>query len=178
MRLTQLNRDIPKAIESFEKARKLAPDYDRPVEALGVALKVAGRAKDAAYFYRKLAQLRPNDPIVLNNLAFLISETGGNLDEALRLAGQAQKMSPENPEILDTLGNVYVRKKMAPEAIRVFSVLVRKHPEDPTYHYHYGLALLQNKDAFQARTEFETARESNPPPDISARITESLSKIP
>jgi tetratricopeptide (TPR) repeat protein len=173
----RLNGELPKAIESFEKARKLAPDYDRPVEALGDAFQIAGRQKEASECYRKLAQLRPNDPIVLNNLAFLISETGGNLDEALNLAGQAQKIAPANPAILDTLGSVYLRKNMAPEAIHVLSALVRKYPQDPAYHYHYGLALLRNNDKSMARSEFETARQLNPPPDISASITESLRKI-
>jgi tetratricopeptide (TPR) repeat protein len=174
----QLNQDLPKAIESFEKARKLAPDYDRALEALGIALKITGRPKDAVECYRKLAQLRPNDPIVLNNLAFLLSETGGNLDEALKLAGQAQKIAPANPTILDTLGSVYVRKNMAPAAIQLLARLVHNYPQDPTYHYHYALALLKSNDTFKARTELEMARQNNPPPDISASIAESLRKIP
>jgi tetratricopeptide (TPR) repeat protein len=174
----RLNGELPKAIENLEKARKLAPDYDRPVEALGIAFQIAGKRKEAIECYRKLAQLRPNDPIVLNNLAFLISETGGNLDEALKLAGQAQKIAPANPTILDTLGSVYVRKNMAPAAIHVLGALVNKYPHDPTYRYHYALALLQTDDKFKARTELEMARQYNPPPDISASITESLKKIP
>jgi tetratricopeptide (TPR) repeat protein len=174
----RLKGELPKAIETLEKARKLEPDYDRPVEALGIALQIAGRRKEATECYRKLAQLRPDDPIVLNNLAFLISETGGNLDEALKLAGQAQKIAPADPAILDTLGSVYLRKKMAAAAIQVLGGLVSKYPQDPTYHYHYGLALLQGNDKFKARAELEMARQYNPPADISASITESLRKIP
>jgi predicted Zn-dependent protease len=67
-------------------------------------------------------------------------------------------MSPANP-ILDTLGSIYLRKNMAPEAIHVLSTLVRKYPQNPTYHYRYGLALLRNNDKIRARSELEMARQ-------------------
>src|SRR4029077_12150610 len=86
----QLNRDLPQAIASFKKARELAPASDRALQYLGNALQAAGKPDEALACYRSLAKLSPNDPTVLNNLAFLISETGKDLDDALHLIQEAQ----------------------------------------------------------------------------------------
>lgn len=65
-----------------------------------------GRLEDAERLYRKLDELRPNVPQVLNNLAWI---AGRRKDpQALALAERAAGLAPDNPAVLDTLGVLQV----------------------------------------------------------------------
>ena len=57
----------------------------------------------------------------MNNLAFLLAETGESLDEALKLARQAVGKEPNNPAFLDTLGFVYLKRDKNDDAIDIFN---------------------------------------------------------
>ena len=62
---------------------------------------------------------------------------------------------PEHPEVNDTLGWIYMKKNLTDKAIDTFRTLVVKAPQNPTYHYHYAMALLQKGDR-------ETRKEGMP----------------
>jgi len=47
--------------------------------------------------YRQALRLDPGNPEIMNNLAYLILETGGSPDEALTMAQQAKAKTPEKP---------------------------------------------------------------------------------
>ena len=49
---------------------------------------------------------------------------------------------PEDPEISDTLGWIYLRKNTPENAIQVLKGSVAKGPKNAEHSYHLGLALL------------------------------------
>jgi tetratricopeptide (TPR) repeat protein len=173
----QLNQDLPQAIASFRRARELAPLDSRPLLYLGNALQSDGKQDQALEIYRNLAKLSPNDPMVLNNLAFLISETGKHVDEALDIVAQALQRSPGNPAILDTLGTIYLRKNWGSKATELFSRLIQKSPDNALYHYHFGLALRQIGDKAKARTELRSALMHHPTPEVAQRISSLVGQL-
>jgi len=61
--------------------------------------------------------------------------------------------------------------------VRVFKGLSEKDPSNPTFHYHFGMALLQKGDRPSAKKELETAMKDNPSKDQAAQIRELLTKI-
>ncbi len=67
--------------------------------------------------------------MALNNLAFLMAETGGDLDDALTKAQRAKQLLPSLYEISDTLGWIYLKKNLADKAIDIFKDLVAKAAE-------------------------------------------------
>ena len=67
--------------------------------------------------YRKALELAPETPIAANNLAWIISENGGNLDEALQLATMAVTKNPKSAGYYDTLGWVYLKKGLNSPAV-------------------------------------------------------------
>ena len=79
----------------------------------------------------------------MNNLAYLMAETGGNLDEALRLAQDASRRQPSNVGLSDTVGWIYLKKNLTDSAIQILSNVVQKDPRHPVYGYHLGSALYQ-----------------------------------
>src|SRR4029453_15900360 len=100
----RLQGDLPKAIAILEKARKAAPKDLQPLVLLAFTLQKAGRVDEAIASYRQALELAPNHGDVLNNLAFLLAEKGGNLVEAQQFAQRALLYKKNDPRISDTLG--------------------------------------------------------------------------
>jgi predicted Zn-dependent protease len=113
----------------------------------------------------------------LNNLAYIKAEEGVDLDQALTMAQRALQKLPSAPELSDTLGWIYIKKNLSEDAVRVFHDLVGKVPDNPTFHYHYGMALLQKGDKPSAKKELEAAMSRNPSKDEAGKIRELLTKI-
>ncbi|MGQ9751016.1 tetratricopeptide repeat protein, partial [Desulfosoma sp.] len=90
-----------------------------------------------------------------NNLAWLLVETGGNIDRALTLAQMAKEKMPDDPAVADTLGWIFVHKKAYASAVAQLEDAVAKMPENPSIRYHLAVALAEKGDAERARTELE-----------------------
>lgn len=121
-----------------------------------------GNREKAKQEYEKTLALEPDNAVALNNLAFLLIESGGDPDRALRLAQQAVRKDPNQPTYSDTLGMAYLRKNMTPSALQVFQTLIKAHPENPTFRYHLALALLNMGDKSGARSQLQTALTKKP----------------
>jgi tetratricopeptide (TPR) repeat protein len=163
--------DLKNAVESLRKARALAPKNPIVTTMLATMLEAAGRNEEAVASYRETLQLQPENAIVLNNLAFLLADGGKNLEEASKLAEKAQKRMPGHPVISDTMGWIYLKKGMSQSAMHVFANLARKYPDNPTFHYHYGLSLIVNGEKKKAQGEFRLALAHGP-----SRLEESRIK--
>jgi len=119
----------------------------------------------------------PNNAIALNNLAYRKAEEGQDLDEALRMAQHARQIQPNATAMADTLGWIYIKKNMSGEAERIFKDLVDKDPNNPMFHYHYGMALMQKGDKSSAKREFEVALKNKPSKDDAGKIQDLLNKL-
>ena len=112
----------------------------------------------------RILKIEPSTrPVALNNLAFIKAEEGVDLDQALSMSQRARQANwPNSPEVSDTLGWIYIKKNLSEDAVRVFKDLTAQVPNRATFHYHYGMALLQKGDKPAARREFEAALADNP----------------
>ncbi|HEY1496134.1 MAG TPA: tetratricopeptide repeat protein, partial [Candidatus Solibacter sp.] len=162
--------DLAHAVTALQRSSALRPGHAIVVSTLALVLDAMGRKADAAAKYREVLELNPNDGVAMNNLA----ETGGDLDDALRLAQHALRLLPDLAEVADTLGWIYLKKNVSARAIEVFRDLVEKHPNDITYHYRLGMALAQLGDNFAASAELRAALKLNPPEELAARILHLL----
>lgn len=117
---------------------------------------------DAKKRYRAILELDPNAAVAANNLAWIMTEEGGDLDEALRLAQRAVAQSPDVAEIHDTVGWIYYKKGLPALAIEPFQQSVAKAPNNATYHYHLGMAYAKSGDAEKARAALGAALKLRP----------------
>jgi len=153
----QAKGDLNCAIAEFERAKKLAPGNAAVLGFLGKALEDANRKPEAVAMYHKSLQLDGRDPWVMNNLAYLLADTTGTLNEALKLAGDAVRQNPGNAAFNDTLGWVYLKKRDFQSAIHVFEGARDRSPQAVDYRIHLGQAFLASGNRDQARSELETA---------------------
>ncbi len=173
----RLSGDMNKAVASFQEARVFAP-RDPPVEgALADALRLAGRNAEAIASYRRLLVLDPENANAMNNLAYMILDTGGSTEEAQKLEEQALHKAPTNQNYADTLGMVYLRRNLKDSAYQVFNGLVQRFPDDPVFRYHYALTLTQKGQKDQAKNELAVALSKNPSNDLRRSIQTSLAEI-
>lgn len=167
--------DVNTSIETFRRASQAAPTDPRPLLQLGLLMDGTGRREQAKPIYEQILKLQPDHPIALNNLAFIKAEEGVDLDEALTMAQRARQKLPDSPNIQDTLGWIYIKKNLSDDAVRVFKALVDKDPTNPSFHYHYGMALLQKGDRPSAKREFQTAMQDKPSKDDAGKLRELIS---
>jgi Flp pilus assembly protein TadD len=166
--------DVNSAIETFRRASQAAPSDPRPLTELGLLLDGTGRRDQAKPIYEQLLKLQPDHPIALNNLAFIKAEEGVDLDGAVSMAQRALQKAPTSTNVKDTLGWIYIKKNLSDDAVRIFKELVVVEPGNPSFHYHYGMALLQKGDRIGARKELEAAIKDNPSKDDATKIRELL----
>jgi tetratricopeptide (TPR) repeat protein len=143
-------------------------------------LVASGRLSDAKADYRKVLALQPNNGTALNDLAFLMADSGENLDEALSYAqrGLQNTVDPGlKSSLSDTLGWIYLKKNASNSALPLFQNLVNAHPDNATYRYHLGLTLFEKGDKQGARTELETALAHKPDSANEPKIRQLLAKL-
>jgi len=169
--------DPASAAQFFRKAIQLSPSDPRAYLPLGILQDSLGQRAEAKATYQHVLKLQPDQPVALNNLAFLMAESGEDLDQALALAQRAKQLLPQDPNVADTLGWIYIKKNLSDNAVEIFRDLVGKLPQNTTYRYHLGMALYQKGDKLSARKELQTALQSKPAPEEAAKIRELLAKL-
>jgi len=173
----RLKGDVHNAISVLEKAALLQPKDPRPPALLPYLLEMENRAKEAKQVAMTALKRQPQDPVAMNNVAYLLAETGDSLDEALKLARAAVSKAPNNPVFLDTLGYVYLKRDQNDEALDIFGNLIRKYPDDPACAYHTGMAWFQKGDRAKAKMLLSHALDLRPSKDIEPGINELLSHV-
>ena len=169
--------DLNTAAQYFRQDSQMAPNNPQPLLALALILEGTGRADQAGPIYEQILKIQPDHPTALNNLAYIKAEKGVDLEEALTMAQRARQKAPNSNEIADTLGWIYIKKNLSEEAVRMFQDLVTKDPGNATFHYHYGLALLQKGDKPATRRELEQALRDNPSKQQETEIRDVLAKL-
>ncbi len=168
--------DVQQSINSLEKAHQDSPDNAGLTTNLGMLYEMQNKPDIARKYYEMAIKVDPNNALALNNLAYLISQTNGDLDVALTYATHAKQRLPEHVEVNDTLGWIYLKKNLTDQAIDTFKNLVVKAPTNPTFHYHYAMALLQKGDRESARKECQIALSDKPAKPLDAEIRQLLAK--
>ena len=169
--------DLTNAVSSLEKAKALQPTSIPLLNFLAETEARAGHSKEAQNAYRAVLAIDPNNPQALNNLAFAIADSGTNLDEALTMANKAKQQLPNVNQVSDTLGWIYIKKHMGDNAVDVFSALVAKAPDNPTYRYHYCMALFEKGDKTGAQRECNSALSKNPGKSEADQVRQLMAKL-
>jgi len=150
------------ALQTFLDASKTNP---KEITFYLLAGGIYERQKDwdkAKQMYQKVLELRPDNPLASNNLAYVMLQQGGNVDVALAMAQTARRQLPDNPNSADTLGWAYYQKGVYKNAITLFKDAVQKEPENVTFNYHLGLAYAKNGQAALARQQLDRVGRIKP----------------
>ena len=121
-----------------------------------------GKPADSRARFEKILSIDPRAPIASNNLAYLDAEAGTNLDIALNRVQTAKAALPDDPDVNDTLGWIYVKRGLPALAVAPLEQAIQKDQSNALYHYHLGVALSKSGDASRARVELTRALQLAP----------------
>lgn len=161
--LNMQRNNVAQAVKEADQLIARNPKLSAAYMLKGYYLQVGKDIPGAAASYRKALDVDSGNPLAANNLAWLLCENAGNIDEALALAQAAKKKAPDEPEIADTLGWIYYRMKNYTMAVDqlLFSVNNRKQPTAESY-YHLGMAYYGQGNLSAAKQTLKKALEVNP----------------
>lgn len=110
---------------------------------------------EAIAIYETILARRPNDLIVANNLASLLSERDdqASLKRAREVAAPLREA--QNPYFVDTYGWALYRAGEKAEGIAALAKAAAGAPGVVDIRYHYGVALLESGDLAKGRAELE-----------------------
>jgi tetratricopeptide (TPR) repeat protein len=169
--------DMQHAVEALEKAHQASPDNGSIDTNLAMLYEEMGKSDLGRKYYEAALRVDGTNAYALNNLAYLIAESNGDLNEALTYAQRAKQKLPNFSEITDTIGWIYLKKNLPDSAIDNFKALVIQSPENPVFHFHYAMALNQKGDREGAKKECNAALLNRPSKSQEADIRKLLSKL-
>ncbi len=92
--------------------------------------------------YKKALELTPQDPMLLNNLAYTMLELDMELPQALELARMSVELMPDRVFNLDTLAWAYYKNARYPEALEIMNAIFTGRTEvSPEVDFHYARIL-------------------------------------
>jgi tetratricopeptide (TPR) repeat protein len=168
---------LEEGLQALEHAQQLAPNSRGVDLAIGNVQDQLGRIPEAIASYRKALAKTPDDPLLLNNLAFLLADTGGNLTEAQQMVSTAIRKAPNLPQLQDTLAWVQIKQHHEAAALRILATLTMEHPDDVTFRYHYAVALIDSGNRSAAKNQAETALSKKPPAEMATALRNLLAQV-
>ena len=93
----------------------------------------------------------PNQPYVINYLAYSWIEKGINISKSLKLLEKANNLKNKDGYIIDSLGWALFKLKKYKEAKKYLEQAVIFMPSDPVVNDHFGDVLWMNNNTLQAR---------------------------
>ncbi len=127
------------------------PDHFLQYQNAGVEYYRRGKLAEAEAAFRKGLQ-RQRDATLLNNLAHVITERDGNMQDALRLIDEALVRQPGHAQMLSTRGGVLVKLGRFEEALQDLQESLRKQGRNNTL----LLLLAQTYEGLGDRTRAQT----------------------
>lgn len=168
---------LPQAIANYERSLAVNPNDARGYVLLGGLEYSRSNFKRAEEMYKKALGIEPDYPLAANNLAYLMLERGENVDVAASLAQVARRGMPDEPTAADTLAWAYYKKGAYNLAIDLLGEALRAAPNNPTYHYHIGLAYQGARDPVRARAHLEKALQLEPQFAHAEEIRKALKEL-
>jgi len=131
----------------------------------------------ALALYRDLLAQQPNNPILLNNAASMMTELKQAKD-AVPLARRAAELMPDQPAVVDTLGWALLESGDAKAAVIPLRRARDLAPDDPRRLYRLAVAEMRAGDPAAARRSLEAALASDAPFPDKPQAQALLARLP
>ncbi len=126
----------------------------------GNLLQTVSQFDEAIEEYEKLYEMNPNSPIIINNLASMLTERSTDAATIERAYEMSKRFKSSNiPQFKDTLGWIQYRMGNIDEATILLSDAAEKLPNLAILRYHLGMAHVASERNQSAIEELEKALE-------------------
>jgi tetratricopeptide (TPR) repeat protein len=168
---------LDEARQAFQQLVTLRPSSVGAISILGALAFAQNNRVEARQLWEQALKIDPTDATAANNLAWLYADSGENLDLAMQLAQTARARFPDSAEVEDTIGWIHYRRGMSMIAVGNFERAVARQPNNPSFHYHLGMALAHRGEDAKARASLEKALALNKDFEGAAEARKALAKL-
>jgi predicted O-linked N-acetylglucosamine transferase (SPINDLY family) len=152
---------VAAAIDCYQQALTLKPDYAEVYNNMGMALKRQNRLEAAIDCYQKAFTFKPDYAIACNNLANALMESG-DLRAAKTHYEKALALKSDVPEVYNNLGNVLMALGQLDNAVTKFQTALRLKSDYVEAYSNLGNALQKKKAFGDAIRSYQSALKYDP----------------
>ncbi|KZD12855.1 tetratricopeptide repeat protein [Oceanibaculum pacificum] len=177
--LKRAAEDYPAAITAYDRAvARLTEPVQRNWSLYyvrGIAHERAKQWEAAERDFLRALELQPEQPLVLNYLAYSWTEQGIKLDQAHEMIERAVAQRPSDGYIIDSLGWVLYQQQRYDDAVRQLERAIELMPHDPTINDHLGDAYWQVGRRTEARFQWQRVISLKPEDkELEAKVRSKL----
>jgi Flp pilus assembly protein TadD len=132
--------DTTGAARAFQKARELAPADPAPDVDLGILCDRAQRFPEARAAYESALANQPDNGDRAQQSRLLGSRSRRRSRSGTAYAQRARINRPDDGNVIDTLGLIYIKKNLTDEGLRMLRDVVKRQPENATVRLHLAAA--------------------------------------
>jgi putative PEP-CTERM system TPR-repeat lipoprotein len=173
--LYQRDHRLDKALTVLESWAATHPADTDVRFALGQIESAEGKFDQALAQYEWLAAHKPDNPVILNNLAWLYDWKHDS--RARATAERAIRLAPASGTVADTLGWILVKQGDTAGATKYLAQASATQRGNGTIQYHYAVALSKAGKSDQARDILQRLLKQNVSADTRSAAESLLAKI-
>ncbi len=194
--LAKISNQYDKAMDYIDKCIELTdPDslrrVDYKMKKTDILTLAYEKSSDKSYLrtaitvYESLLTKMPNNTIILNNLAYWLSESNERLPEAIRYAKRALDAKPNNPGFLDTYAYVLHKQGKNSQAAEFVAAALQQYQQNnilvPAVVYeHNGMIKEKLGAKNEALAAYRQALEMGADrlsPKVKQRINKAIERL-
>ena len=157
----QATEKFIEAVDCYNQAIQINPDYVDAYGNRGNALKELGRLDEAIKSYNKVIQLNPNYAEAYGNLGNALNELGQS-DEAIKNYKKAIQLKPDYVDAYNNLGGALKKLGQSDEAIKNYKKAIQLKPDYVDAYINLGVALQDQGQLDKAVEIYNKAIQLNP----------------
>jgi len=174
IKLAQFQPDLATSAATLQAWLKKYPETPSVRIVLGGILISLKRYDEAVAVHETLLEVEPENPLVLNNLAWLYQEKKDT--RALATAEKAAKLAPDSPDVSDTLAWILVQGGANSRGLEILQRISATTPA-PDVQYHLAVALKNAGRRDDAKRTLGDLLKSDKPFDSSADAKALLKEL-
>lgn len=148
-------RRYTEAVEAFQRAIRLKPDYPDACNNLGLAYKALASYPEAIEAFQKAIRAHPDFSAAIINLGATWTEMG-QPERATDTLEKAMQFKPNDAGIANNLGTAYRKMGRYQEAIKAYQEAIRLRPDYSDAYSNLGLTYLglgEHREAIEILTK-------------------------
>ena len=133
---------LEEAIEAYNKALAIKPDYADAYNNIGIALNEQGKLEEAIEAYKKALAIKPDYADAYNNMGIVLKDQG-KLEEAIEAYNKVLVIKPDYAEGYTNMGNALEQQGKLEEAIEASKKALAIKPDSAEAYSNMGNALQE-----------------------------------
>lgn len=176
--LHRIDKNWKLSIDAYDRAvariKKPGRNHWQLFFSRAVSLERAKMWPRAEADFKKALELNPDQPSVLNYLAYSWVERKENLREALAMLHKAVRLRPRDGAIIDSLGWAYYRLGQFERSVPLLERAASLSPRNWEINDHLGDAYWRTGRRSEARFQWQRASTMDPDPGVLVKIQQKL----